>query len=776
MRSSVDFPEPFCPITPTRASSSTSRLRPSRTVRAPNDLTAPRSEISLPIDPGSVVSPCVIDVPQTAVTPLVLRHAERLSERPALIDADGAGAIAYGELPGRIGRMATGLAALGLCKGDVLALVLPNVPEFVLAFHAAATLGAIVTPVDPTLTPNEARVQLRDSGARLVVTLAELVPAASAAADGTRVERVLALDDPVLQGAGETAQVAVDPARDLVALPYSSGTTGFAKGVMLTHRNLVANVVQVERVFGVGESDTIAAVLPFFHIYGLTVNMNLALARGVTVVTMRRFELDAFLRRGRAPSGYACVPRAADSARSGQASRGRPPRHVLAAGDRLGCRAARRRSGPRVCGADRVRRLPGLRPDRGQPGHAPAARRPRRRGPPGDGRPGASGHRMQGGRSGDAAPLPAGTDGEIAVRGPQVMRGYLGDPEATAAAVDADGWLHTGDLGHIDSDGRLHLVDRLKELIKVRGFQVAPAELEAVLVSHPAVADAAVIPVTDAARERGAQGVRRPESEGGDGRATAVRCRSGGAPQAAAAGRGDRRGPPDAVGQDPAAGADRARAGAWTRHALRPSRTGCSRSPSPCSCSICTCPRSGPARSDALGHQWPADVSYIVSFVTIGVIWVNHHDLMRHIRHTDRGLLFLNVFLLMTVAVLPYPTALVSHYARTPNATTAALAYGVTMVTMALLFNALWHYSIRGGLLVAGAAARDLGDHPQLPARAVPVSDGHAHGPCRCRCQPGDLRRYRGVLRCLELALGQAGCRLTERSELPCGARPRCRR
>ena len=113
--------------------------------------------------------------------------------------------------------------------------------------------------------------------------------------------------------------------------------------------------------------------------------------------------------------------------------------------------------------------------------------------------------------------------------------------------------------------------------------------------------------------------------------------------------------------------------------------------------------------ADALGHQWPADVSYVVSFVTIGVIWVNHHNLMRHLGHTDRVLLFLNVLFLMTVAVLPYPTALVSHYARTPNATTAALAYGGTMVTMALLFNALWHYSIRGGrLLVAGADPREV--------------------------------------------------------------------
>jgi acyl-CoA synthetase (AMP-forming)/AMP-acid ligase II len=439
----------------------------------------------------------VIDVPQTAVTPLVLRHAERLGERPALIDADGAGTVTYGELPGRIGRMAAGLAALGLRKGDVLALVLPNVPEFVVAFHAAATLGAIVTPVNPTLTPNEARRQLADSRAQLVVTLAELVPAASAAAEETRVERVLALDDPALRGEDEVGQVAVDPARDLVALPYSSGTTGFAKGVMLTHRNLVANVVQVERVFAVGESDTIAAVLPFFHIYGLTVNMNLALARGATVVTMRRFELDAFLgavERHRVTRAFLVPPILLALAKHPAVDRhdtsslrvivsGAAPLDgdlARACGARIGCHVYQ---GYGLTEASPVTHLP---PD----------------GPEAASHPGTVGFALPGTecRAVDPvtrAPLPDGSDGEIAIRGPQVMSGYLNDPEATAAAIDADGWLHTGDLGHIDADGRLHLVDRLKELIKVRGFQVPPAELEAVLVSHPAVADAAVIPVTD---------------------------------------------------------------------------------------------------------------------------------------------------------------------------------------------------------------------------------------------------------------------------------------
>jgi acyl-CoA synthetase (AMP-forming)/AMP-acid ligase II len=439
----------------------------------------------------------VIDVPQTAVTPLVLRHAERLGERPALIDADGGETITYGELPGRIGRMAAGLAGLGLGKGDVLALVLPNVPEFVVAFHAAATLGAIVTPVNPTLTPDEARRQLADSGAQLVVTLPELAPAASAAADGTRIERVLALGDPDLQGDREAGQAAVDPARDLVALPYSSGTTGFAKGVMLTHRNLVANVVQVERVFRVGESDTIAAVLPFFHIYGLTVNMNLALARGVTVVTMRRFELDAFLgavERHRVTRAFLVPPILLALAKHPAVDRhdtsslrvivsGAAPLDgdlARACGARIGCDVYQ---GYGLTEASPVTHLPPDGPD--------AASHPETVGPA---LPGTECRAVD---PVTRLPLPDGTDGEIAIRGPQVMRGYLHDPEATAAAIDADGWLHTGDLGHVDAGGRLHVVDRLKELIKVRGFQVAPAELEAVLVSHPAVADAAVIPVTD---------------------------------------------------------------------------------------------------------------------------------------------------------------------------------------------------------------------------------------------------------------------------------------
>ena len=110
----------------------------------------------------------------------------------------------------------------------------------------------------------------------------------------------------------------------------------------------------------------------------------------------------------------------------------------------------------------------------------------------------------------------------------------------------------------------------------------------------------------------------------------------------------------------------------------------------------------------ALARQWPSDASYAVSFLTIGILWINHHGLMRHIERCDRPLLCLNIFLLMMVAVLPYPTALISHYARSSNAATAAVAYGSVMVTMALLFNAIWHYAIRAGLLAAGADPREV--------------------------------------------------------------------
>jgi acyl-CoA synthetase (AMP-forming)/AMP-acid ligase II len=237
--------------------------------------------------------------------------------------------------------------------------------------------------------------------------------------------------------------------------------------------------------------------LPYFHIYGLTVNMNHALTCGATVVTMARFDLAAFLEtieRRRVTRAFLVPPIMVALAQHPLVDRhdlsslevivsGAAPldeQIVRAAAGRLGCRVVQ---GYGLTETSPVTHLPPEGPDMDA--------KPASVGPP---LPGTE-CRVVDIESGE--PLPSGGDGEIVIRGPQVMRGYLDDREATAAAIDADGWFHTGDIGHVDADGWLFLVDRLKELIKVRGLQVAPAELEAVLQGHPAIADAAVVPSPD---------------------------------------------------------------------------------------------------------------------------------------------------------------------------------------------------------------------------------------------------------------------------------------
>jgi len=279
-------------------------------------------------------------------------------------------------------------------------------------------------------------------------------------------------------------------------MPYSSGTTGLPKGVMLTHYNLVANLLQSACVLGVTERDTLTGVLPFFHIYGMVVIMNLSLHVGATVVTMPRFDLEQFLQtmeKYRITYANVVPPIVLALSKnplvdnydlsslrilfSGAAPLGA---HVVqAASTRLGCE---------------VNQGYGL-TETSPVTHAA--------------RPGSAGLKM----AGVGPPIPnteakimdvtTGTElgpnqeGEICVRGPQVMQGYLNRPDATAAMIDSDGWLHTGDVGYADADGCFFVVDRVKELIKYKGLQIAPAELEAVLLAHPSVADAAVVPLAD---------------------------------------------------------------------------------------------------------------------------------------------------------------------------------------------------------------------------------------------------------------------------------------
>ena len=284
----------------------------------------------------------------------------------------------------------------------------------------------------------------------------------------------------------------IDPSQHLAVLPYSSGTTGVPKGVMLTHRNLVANVAQAHDTMALRPEDRVIAVLPFFHIYGLTVLMNMALGSGATLVTMPRFDLTDFLRTlqdHKITVAFVAPPIVLALAKHPMVDEydlsslrfmlsGAAPLDAdlaVACAKRLGCAV--------VQGYGMTELSP-----------VSHATNPEDESVP----PGSVGRAVANTECrvldvATGADLGVGETGEILVRGPQVMKGYLGHPEATDATVDADGWLHTGDLGHVDGGGNWYIVDRVKELIKYKGYQVPPAELEAVLLGHPEIADAAVV-------------------------------------------------------------------------------------------------------------------------------------------------------------------------------------------------------------------------------------------------------------------------------------------
>jgi acyl-CoA synthetase (AMP-forming)/AMP-acid ligase II len=294
--------------------------------------------------------------------------------------------------------------------------------------------------------------------------------------------------------AAEPPEVEVDPAAHVVSLPYSSGTTGLPKGVMLTHRNLVANVLQTLALRPLGPGDVVVGVLPFFHSYGQTVVMNMSLRQGATVVTMPRFDLEQYLsltERYGATLAYVAPPLVLALAKQplvdefdlsslrSMLSGAAPLDAELAraCAERLGCEVVQ---GYGLTETSPVTHLTPL-GSGGRPGSigllAPSTEA-----------------RIVDVATGDD--LPPGEPGELLVRGPQVMRGYLRNEAATAAAI-VDGWLRTGDVATADEDGWFRIVDRIKELIKVRGYQVPPAELEALLLTHPAVTDACVIGVPD---------------------------------------------------------------------------------------------------------------------------------------------------------------------------------------------------------------------------------------------------------------------------------------
>src|SRR5216117_3399535 len=244
-----------------------------------------------------------VAIPETTVTAYVLRHADRLRDKPAMIDGPSGRTLTYGQLSDGIRRVATALHQRGFRKGDVLAVYSPNLPEYAVVFNAVASLGGITTTVNPLYTAGELANQLTDSRACCLITVPMFLDKAKEAAAKTGLPDIYVFGtaegarpfSELLQAPPTPPSVRIDPRQDVVALPYSSGTTGLPKGVMLTHRNLVANLCQCEAGFPIGAEDTLIGCLPFFHIYGMTVIMNQGLRAGATIVTMPRFDLDQFL-------------------------------------------------------------------------------------------------------------------------------------------------------------------------------------------------------------------------------------------------------------------------------------------------------------------------------------------------------------------------------------------------------------------------------------------------------------------------------------------------
>jgi len=435
------------------------------------------------------------------------RSVDAYGTHTALVDGVDGTSLSYARLDAFSRRIAAALADAGLRKGDVLALHSPNTLAFPAVFYGATRAGAAVSTVHPLATAKELARQLSDSGARWIVTVSPLLEAARQAAEWTGgIEEIFVCDHAeghrsVLDMRESTApepQITFDPGEDLAALPYSSGTTSMPKGVMLTHRNIATNLAQLHPVMPSGPEDKLLAVLPFFHIYGLTALMNAPLRNGATVVVLPRFELNQFLsaiETHRVNALYVAPPIVLALAKHPDVDKYdlSSLEFVLSAAAPLDADLAeacgRRLGVPPVTQAYGMTELsPGTHVVPRHAGSVP---------------PGVVGKLLPStemrivGLDDPGHDLGVGETGELLFRGPQVMRGYLGRTGETDAMIDSEGWLRTGDIGRVDEDGWLQVVDRVKELIKYKGYQVAPAELEAVLLTHPAIADAAVIGVMD---------------------------------------------------------------------------------------------------------------------------------------------------------------------------------------------------------------------------------------------------------------------------------------
>eukprot|EP00276_Gloeochaete_wittrockiana_P000579 CAMPEP_0184671244 /NCGR_PEP_ID=MMETSP0308-20130426/85381_1 /TAXON_ID=38269 /ORGANISM="Gloeochaete witrockiana, Strain SAG 46.84" /LENGTH=532 /DNA_ID=CAMNT_0027118329 /DNA_START=109 /DNA_END=1704 /DNA_ORIENTATION=+ len=448
------------------------------------------------------------------VTEFVFARAKKTPEKTALIDSTSGQALTFSDVDRLIRCVGSGLLRIGLRKGEVVALYAPNCIEYPVIFHAVASIGGVLTTANPLSTAEELASQLRDSNARFLISSKLIIDKALKASHSSRVEQVFCLGVSAAEaqqmGSGAQAFAAlweddgscflpasINAEADLCVLPYSSGTTGGPKGVELTHRNLIANVAQTtdSKMVPFGESDVVLGLLPFFHIYGMQCIMNGVLRNCSTIVVMGKFEALELLRVLQTYSvtvAFLVPPIILFLAKHPLVSKFSLPnlRFIMSGAAPLGDDLARATQTRLNCTVRQGYGMTELSPV----SHILPLERKHNLGSIGILVPNTLAKIVDVSSGQSLGPDQVG---ELCIKGPQVMRGYLNNLEATEFTLDGDGYLHTGDIAYVGDDGLFFVVDRLKELIKYKGFQVAPAELEALLISHPRISDAAVVPVPD---------------------------------------------------------------------------------------------------------------------------------------------------------------------------------------------------------------------------------------------------------------------------------------